>query len=473
MAIDLSVKDLSFINKIKSMAVIGTSAKRNFFFLKNHQESFKGPLYAINPTVKEIPEFPKENIYKSIKDVPEDVDFAFIAVPAKQVLSVIDECIEKGVKLVSIFSAEFSDAGTKEGIELERELLTRANNKIRILGPNGMGLFYPKLGIAWRGFFPNTQGNIGLIAQSGGMCNIAIYTSIELGINFSKVFSFGNGADLDFVDLFYFLSNDPETEVILLYIEGIKQNRFDALKKLLRQNTKPVIALKGGKSPSGSKAVKTHTASIAGNSKIWSTLFKQYNVIEVESLEQLLYTAQIIDFYGMNEFKNVAVFSISGGYGVVLVDLIEKHGMIVSPFSDEIQQKLDEQFFINGTSSKNPLDVAAQMFHSRTLIDIVDLALSDKRIDTLIMDMPSWYFNHKYYITRDTHFNENIETVFKLGLKHHKPLIPIIQRAHCPEESHRMAKKLVKSKIAVFENPLDFIPLLSKISYMKKRMQNY
>lgn len=464
------MKDLSFINDIKSMAVIGTSAKRNFFFLKNHQESFKGSLYAINPTVKEIPDFPKENIYKSIKEVPGKVDFAFITVPAKQVLPVIDECVEKGVKLVSIFTAEFSDAGTKEGIELEKELLTRADNKIRILGPNGMGLFYPKLGIAWRGFFPNTPGNIGLIAQSGGMCNIAIYTSIELGFNFSKVFSFGNGADLDFVDLLYFLSNDPETEIILLYIEGIKENRFDALKKVLSQSTKPIVALKGGTSSTGSKAVKTHTASIAGDNKIWSALFRQYNIIQVESLEQLLYSAQIIDFYGINEYKNVAVFSISGGYGVVLVDLIEKYGMNIPPFSDEIQLKLDEKFFINGTSSNNPLDVAAQMFHSHTLVEIVDTALSDERIDTLIMDMPSWYFNPIYYITRDTNFNENIETVFKLGLKHHKPLFPIIQRAHCPEESHRIAKKLTQSKIAVFENPLDFIPLLRKITNYKRKL---
>ena len=470
LAIDLSVKDLSFINEIKSMAVIGTSAKRNFFFLKNHQENFKGSLYAINPTVKEIPGFPNENIYKTIKDVPEDVDFVFITVPANHVLPVIDECIEKGVKLASIFSAEFSDAGTEEGIDLEKALLKRANNKIRILGPNGLGLFYPKLGIAWRGFFPNTQGNVGLIAQSGGMSNIAIYTSIELGFNFSKVFSFGNGADLDFVDLLFFLSNDRETDVILLYVEGLKENRFDALRKVLSQNRKPIVALKGGTSPTGSKAVKTHTASISGNNKIWSALFKQYNIIEVESLEQLLYTAQIIDFYGISEFKNVAVFSISGGYGVVLVDIIEKYGMRVPPFSEKIQYMLDDQFFINGTSSKNPLDVAAQMFHSHTLVDIVDIALSDDKIDTLIMDMPSWYFDHKYYITRDTHFNENIEKVFKLGLKHHKPLFPIIQRAHCPEESHRMAKQLAKSKIALFENPLDFIPLLSKISNFKRKL---
>jgi acetyltransferase len=463
------VKDLSFINNIESMAVIGTSAKRNFFFLKNHQESFRGKLYAINPTVEKIPNFPKENIFPSIKDVPGPVDFAFITVPANRVLSVIDDCVEKGVKLVSIFTAEFSDSGTKEGKELEEKLLQHANDKLRILGPNGMGLFYPKLGIAWRGFFPNTPGNIGLIAQSGGMCNIAIYTSMELGINFSKVFSFGNGADLDFVDLLHFLINDPETEMILLYIEGIKQNRFAALREVLSKNKKPIIALKGGRSGAGSNAVRTHTASIAGDDKIWTALFKQYNVIEVDSLEQLLHMAQIIDFYGIQDFKNVAVFSISGGYGVILVDLIEKFGMKVIPFSNKIQEKLDQKFFINGTSSKNPLDVAAQMFHSNTLVDIVDTALSDPKIDTMIMDMPSWYFNPKYYITRDTDFNENIEKVFKLGLKHKKPVFPIIQKAHCPEESFKIARNLVKFKVAVFGDPLEFIPLLSKISKFKSK----
>ncbi|MFX1590460.1 MAG: CoA-binding protein, partial [Promethearchaeota archaeon] len=155
---DLNVKNISFINNIKSMAVIGPSQKRNFFFLKNHQESFKGILYAVHPKIKEIPNFPKENVYNSIKDIPEELDFAFIAVPAKNVPKVIDECVEKKVKLVSIFSAEFSDSGTKEGIELEKEVIKRAGNKLRILGPNGMGLFYPKLGIAWRSRFPTAGG---------------------------------------------------------------------------------------------------------------------------------------------------------------------------------------------------------------------------------------------------------------------------------------------------------------------------
>jgi acyl-CoA synthetase (NDP forming) len=120
---NLDVKDISFINNIQSMAVVGPSKKRNFFFLRNHQENFKGDLYAVHNKVKEIPNFPTENVYSSIKDIPGEVDFAFITVPALQVLDVIDDCVEKGVKLVNIFTAEFSDAGTEEGLRLEKELV--------------------------------------------------------------------------------------------------------------------------------------------------------------------------------------------------------------------------------------------------------------------------------------------------------------------------------------------------------------
>ncbi|GAJ02141.1 unnamed protein product, partial [marine sediment metagenome] len=169
---NLNVKDLSFINDIKSMAVIGTSKKRNFFFLRNHAENFKGKLYAVNPVLKEIPGFDKNIIYPSLKDIPGEVDFVFIAVPPSKILEVMDDCAEKGVKLATVFTAEFSDSGKDEGLELEKELLRRTKNKVRMLGPNGLGLYYPKLGIAWRSHFPAKSGNISFIAQSGGICNL-------------------------------------------------------------------------------------------------------------------------------------------------------------------------------------------------------------------------------------------------------------------------------------------------------------
>ena len=469
----LNIKDLSFINNIKSIAVIGPSKKREYFFLKNHVEYFKGPVYAVHSSVNEIPGFNNENIFPTLEAIPGTVDFAFIAVPPSQILKTIDDCVKKNVKLVTIFTSEFSDSGTEEGIALEKELLKRAQNKIRILGPNGLGIYYPKLGIAWRSGFPTKSGNIGFIAQSGGICNIAIYGAEALGIHFSKVFSFGNGADLDFVDLLYFLSNDSETDIILCYLEGIKEGRIDDLKKVLGQNKKPIILLKGGQSKTGSIAAKTHTASISGDKRLWEAFFKQFNIINVQSLEQLLYTARLIDFYGSFELNNLAVFSISGGYGVILVDLLEKAGMNIPSFSPEIQDKLKSKFFLPGTSSNNPLDLAAQFFYVISVYEIIDIALSDKKIDGLILDMPSFYLTPVLKSRDNQDFEAYMIESLTLGHKYNKPLIPIIQRLNNPDERERISKKLIEKKVPVFGDPLEFVSLLAKISNYKKRKNLY
>ena len=468
---NLNVKNISFINNIKSVAVVGPSKKRDFYFLRNHAVDFKGNVYAVHPTVKEISGFDQNKIFSSLQEIPEDIDYAWVAVPPSQILNVINDCVEKGVKLITIFTSEFSDSGTEEGVKLEKEMLRRAQNKVRILGPNGMGLFYPKLGIAWRPQFPTTAGNIGLIAQSGGMCNIAIYGAKAFGINFSKVFSFGNGADLDFIDLLYFLSKDPETDIILGYLEGINEGRINDLQKVLKENKKPVIILKGGKSKSGSKAAKTHTASISGDNRLWNAFFKQNNIIEVDSLEQLLNTARLINYYGVFELNNISICSISGGYGVVLVDLLEKYGMKISPFSPDIQEKLNKKFFMPGTSPKNPLDLAAHFFFSNFMYEVIDIVLSDKNIDGLILDMPSFYlspvFSRKRY-TQD--FESSMIESLSLGHKYKKPIIPIIQRLNRPEDRERVYNKLAERKVPVFGDPLEIIPLLSKIS---KYRRNY
>ncbi|MFX1311567.1 MAG: CoA-binding protein [Promethearchaeota archaeon] len=469
----LNIKDISFINNIKSVAVIGSSKKRDYYFLKSHVADFKGNVYAVHTTVKEISGFDQNKIYSSLKEIPENIDYVWITIPRSKVLNIIDDCVEKGVKLVTVFTSEFSDSGTQEGIQLEKEMVKRAQNKVRVLGPNGMGLFYPKLGIAWRNEFPTTAGNIGFIAQSGGMCNIAIYGSTAFGINFSKVFSFGNGADLDFVDILYFLSKDPETTIILGYLEGIKKKRIGDLQKVLKENKKPVIILKGGKSKSGSIAAKTHTASISGDNRLWNAFFKQNNIIEVESLEQLLNMARLIDCYGIFELNNIAVCSISGGYGVVLVDLLEKYGMKIPLFSSDIQEKLNKKFFMPGTSPKNPLDLAAHFFFDNFVYDIIDIVLSDKIIDGLILDMPSFYLTPIFSRDRYTQdFESLIIESLSLGHKYKKPIIPIIQRLNTPEDRERVYKKLADKKVPVFGDPLEVIPLLPKITAYKRNLKN-
>ena len=467
---DIDVKDISSINDIRSIAVIGSSKKRDYYFLRNHQYMFKGNLYAVHPSAEDIPNFPNDKIYSSILDIPEAIDFAFIAIPAKKVLEVMDECVEKGVKLVTVFTSEFSDAGTEEGVELEKELLRRAKDKVRILGPNGWGLFFPKLGVAWRPGFPTNAGNVGFIAQSGGICNIAIYSSLELGINFSKVFSYGNGADLDFVDLLSFLINDPETEIILCYLEGIKEGRINTLRAILKENTKPIIVLKGGQSEMGAIAAKTHTASIAGDNKIWKNFFRQYNLIEVDSLEELLHTARLIDCYGVFKLENLAVVSISGGYGVVLADLIEKAGLEVPPFSPKIQHEISKRFFMAGTSPNNPLDFAAQFFAINIVKEVIDIILSDKGIDSLIVDLPGFYLTLSPRVKESKVFFKIMLESLNLGHKHNKPLILIMQHLTRPKIINDLLTKIKDNKITIFGDPQEFLPLLPKISNFNEKL---
>ena len=467
---DIDVKDISSINDIRSIAVIGSSKKRDYYFLRNHQYMFKGNLYAVHPSAEDIPNFPNDKIYSSILDIPEEIDFAFIAIPAKKVLEVMDECVEKGVKLVTVFTSEFSDAGTEEGVELEKELLRRAKDKVRILGPNGLGLFFPKLGVAWRPGFPTDAGNVGFIAQSGGICNIAIYSSLELGINFSKVFSYGNGADLDFVDLLSFLINDPETEIILCYLEGIKEGRINTLRAILKENTKPIIVLKGGQSEMGAIAAKTHTASIAGDNKIWKNFFRQYNLIEVDSLEELLHTARLIDCYGVFKLENLAIVSISGGYGVVLADLIEKAGLEVPPFSPKIQHEISKRFFMAGTSPNNPLDFAAQFFAINIVKEVIDIILSDKGIDSLIVDLPGFYLTLSPRVKESKVFFKIMLESLNLGHKHNKSLILIMQHLTRPKIINDLLTKIKDNKITIFGDPQEFLPLLPKISNFNEKL---
>ncbi len=461
---DLNIKDLSFINDINSIAVIGPSRKRDYYFLRTHAEHYKGNIYAVHPKIKEIAGFNDENIYPSLMDIPESVDYVYITVSSSQILKVIDECVQKGVKLASVFTAGFSDLGTEEGRKLEEEMLSRANNSLRIIGPNGMGMTYPKKGICWRAKFPSEPGNIAFIGQSGGISNLIVYKGSPMGIKFSKVFSYGNGNDVDFVDLLYFLSNDEETDVILCYLEGIKAGRGEALIKVLQQYKKPIVVLKAGKSKGAAIAANTHTAAITGEYKIWKAIFDRYNVIEADSVEQLLYAAKLIDAYGIIELNNIAVLSISGGYGVVLVDQIENLGMKVPPFSPEVQNQLNQELSAVGTSAKNPLDIAAQFRNLKLVKHIVELVLSDKNIDGLIMDLPSFYLNIGYQPGRTPIMERKIIEIMSLGHSYKKPIIPIIQRTNSPEHRSRVIEILNEKKIPVFNEPLQFLSLLPKIT---------
>jgi len=473
----LNIKDISFLNSIRSIAVIGSSKRSDYSFLRRHAEMFKGPVYAVHPTATEIRGFDdgtQNKIYSSVELIPEDIDYVFISTPASKILEVIDGCVKKGVKLASIFTAGLADLGTEEGEQLEKEMISKLNNSMRVLGPNCLGLFYPKKGISWRANFPSESGNVGFLAQSGGICDLVVFHGAEMGLHFSKVFSYGNGNDLDLVDLLYFLSNDPETEIILCYIEGINEGRGEALREVLAQNKKPIIFLKVGKSKSATIAAKTHTASIAGEYHLWEAVFNQYNIIEVKSVEQLIYAAKLIDCYGAFKFNSAAILVLSGGYGVVLADLLEEEGISVPPFSPEIQKQIDLKFKAVGTGTKNPLDVSGHLRNLKLVQQLIELALSDDAIDGIITALPTFYLSYGSKDGRRNQFSgfENpVSKVMSLGHKYNKPIIVIMQGTIYPKTREIFATKLNEAKIAVFNDPSEFLSILPKISKYSERVK--
>ncbi|MFX1399578.1 MAG: hypothetical protein ACFFAS_21335, partial [Promethearchaeota archaeon] len=192
---------------------------------------------------------------------------------------------------------------------------------------------------------------------------------------------------------------------------------------------------------------------------------------EIDSIEQIISFAYLIKSYGFFELNNLALLSSSGGYGVILADLIEKKGINIPQFSPDIQKQITSEFYTLGTSSKNPLDVSAQVFNSEAIYKIIELVLKDKKIDGLIVDLPSYYFNSDYsFRTRlDQNYENKMIEALALGHRYKKPLIPIIKRINCPEDWNRLFKKLSERNVPIFDNPQEFLPLLPKISrFMRK-----
>ena len=227
--------ELDRIFSPRSVAVVGASEnikRSGYRFLKSFITiGFKGSLYAINPSTDKVFHCPA---YPRITDVPGNVDHVVVCVPSIHIPSIIQDCVDKSVNSVVVFSSEFSETGTEEGRLLEEELVKIARKShLRIIGPNCMGIYCPSSGLSFRLDMPKRSGTVGMISQSGGMAISTLLSATERNIFFSKVISYGNEADLGAPELLEYLSADDNTSIIMVYIEGTKNGRelFSALKK--------------------------------------------------------------------------------------------------------------------------------------------------------------------------------------------------------------------------------------------------
>jgi len=312
-------------------------------------------IYPINPRYTEVMGLP---CYPSLRAVPGPVDHVVVSIPAESVLSLLDDCAAKGVRSVHFFTAGFSESGLPERADMEQEMLRKARaGGFRILGPNCIGLFVPGSKLVNSAAVPIEPGPVAFISQSGGHAsNLPVYGSPR-GLRFSKVVSYGNGLDIDESELLEYFAQDPETEVIAAYIEGVRNGpRF--IKSLrLAASRKPVVVYKGGTTDAGKRAAHGHTASLTTSIVAFEALCHQMNVIRVADIDEMVDAIVALRFARpAPQGAATVVMGAGGGPSVLASDELEKAGLQVPPLSKQVQTDLLRSLPLAGSILVNPID---------------------------------------------------------------------------------------------------------------------
>lgn len=383
---------LDFIFNPRSVAIVGVSATEGIINMgRLYLESllsagFAGPIYPINPKGGEVRGL---KIYANVKDVPGPLDYAICCIPAHLTPQLVKDCVAKGVKVILLFNSGFSETGTEEGKRLEAEVYQiAAQGGIRLIGPNCMGVYYPKNGLSFTNDFSKESGRVGYICQSGGNAIYLVRLASQRGIRFSKVVSYGNACDVNESDLLEYFIADSETDIILLYIEGVKDGR--RFKQLLQKAAaaKPVIVLKGGYTEPGARAASSHTGALAGSTQVFNSLVQQAGAIPVHSLEEM--TDLLVTFLHLPvpRGRRIGTLGIGGGATVVATDVYAAAGLVLPPFPKEFQQKLMGFVpTVAGLSLNNPVDLSGEHFNM-ALYNVGKTLADYDGIDVLVFHLP-------------------------------------------------------------------------------------
>jgi acyl-CoA synthetase (NDP forming) len=405
----------------KSVAIIGESEKRRYFWIHSLiNNGFDGAIYPVNPKKKSGAGL---KFYASILDIPDSVEYAIIAVPAKAVPVALRECGKKGVKFVSIFSSGFAEVG-EEGKNLEQQILEIIHEYgMACNGPNCMGIYVPKSGLAFR--TDSKQINIGtvsFVSQSGGIAINLILRGQKQKLLFSKVISTGNGIDLTPADYIEYLADDTETKVIGIYLENLGKNStegrhlFNALKYATAK--KPVIVWRGGRTDMGAKAASSHTGALRSNNAIWDAVIKQTGILTVRTFEELVDTLlafQMVTDHQRPKSRGVGLVSVSGGVGVTNSDLLADLGLTVPKLTPETVAKIEGDNMVAsvGVSAQNPVDLGSTYFALSVVDKVIRDLASDQNISSVIIEVSNHYVYNAAILLMENYAQLFMEQILK------------------------------------------------------------
>jgi acyl-CoA synthetase (NDP forming) len=371
----------------KSIALIGASNnpfKWGFIVPTNILTGqYKGKLFLVNPKEKKVLD---RVVYPSINAIPEDIDVALIATPSDTVASIMEDCVKKGAKAAIVITAGFSETG-EEGAKLEKEVANIAKKGgIVLVGPNTMGVYSASLSLY--ALMPPVRpkpGGVALVSQSGNLGTQLLDMGEPVGIGFTKFVSSGNEASTRCEDYIEYFGKDPETKVILAYIEGLKDSdggsKFMEVAKEITKK-KPMIVFKAGRSEAGARAARSHSGAIAGSKQIYEAAFKQVGIIQASTIEQLLDLAKAFEGSPLPKGKRVGILTWGGGYGVITADACEEAGLEVAKLSPNLIAEFDK-ILPPYWSKGNPVDLVGTL-DRKAHMKCLDLLVSSNEVDATI-----------------------------------------------------------------------------------------
>lgn len=369
----------------KTIAVIGASrtpGKIGHDVVVNAiQFGYTGTVYPVNPKAEEIAGLPT---VASVSDIQEQVDVAVIAVPAKFVSQVVEECGKEEIPFVVIISAGFKETG-EEGAKAEEQVKAIAQEySIRIVGPNCLGFMnaHTRLNASFASGMPQ-KGSIALLSQSGAMGVALLDWAYEQRVGFSKIITVGNKSDIDEVSCLEYFAADPHTKVIMMYLESIVDGKafIEAASRIAQE--KPIIVLKAGRSEQAKKAVSSHTGSLAGSEEAVNAAFEKAGIIRAATVEEFFDLGLAFSTQPEPAGNRVAIITNAGGPGIMAVDAVDTSAIELVHPSDALQKKLMSALPA-AASPHNPIDILGDATHER-YEHALTTVLQSKEIDAVVV----------------------------------------------------------------------------------------
>ena len=439
----------------RTVAVVGDKGP-NYPWLTNNLPFRErgGRLYSVQIDEAQIPGIEALGVpnHPSVASIPDEIDYALVAVPRQVAPLVLADLIEAKAGGAAFFTSGFAETGEEPGIGLQERLTAMARESgFNVVGPNCMGLSLPKAGVRFHPDVPvGGDGRTAFISQSGTHAIMFSLVMAAQGLHLSRCVSMGNAIALDVADYLDYLTHDPETDAIAMYVEGVRDGPRFA--RALREATarKPVVVWKGGRTEAGARAAMSHTASLAAPHAVWRGVMRQCGAIAADGLDAAVDAVKVLLDAKPSAGRRLALMAMTGGQSVSITDAFAREGFEVGPLADRSYEELAGFFNIVGGSFRNPLDMAGTVRDKpETLERILAILEADETVDAMVMEQ-SAMFGARQWRERPERLEALLETLAGHAERSAKPFLMVMHPAHEEAYVAELRPRFAERRIPVF-----------------------